>query len=109
MDKMDIVMDRLGNADPVLGATTTGFDPNRDNAEIMKQDVTLPHELRKFMNRNEPERQNLYQPIFDEASRQEYVDVNELKQKLFEAKWEWYKEETLSQYKVTTESHEKEK
>lgn len=36
------------------------------------------------------------------------MDENELKMRLFEAKWSWYKEKQLSQYKLTTEEMFKE-
>jgi len=58
--------------------------------------------LRKALNRNDPELQNKYNPIFDDASREDFIDTNELKMKLFEAKWSWYKEKTYDQMKTTT-------
>ena len=44
-----------------------------------------------MLGRATPELQNVYMPVFDESSRQEFIDVQELKNRLFEAKWDWYK------------------
>jgi len=66
----------------------------------------VPLELRKLLNDKTPELQNLYNPIFDEASRQEYIDTNELKMRLFEAKWKWLKEKTYGQFKTHTKDME---
>ena len=41
-------------------------------------------------------------PVFDESSRQEFIDMQELKNRLFEAKWEWYKAQKFGQTKVVT-------
>jgi hypothetical protein len=56
----------------------------------------IPTQLRKILNSTEPELQNLFNPIFDETSRKEYLDLNELKLRLFEAKWEWYLDKKMS-------------
>jgi len=56
----------------------------------------IPTQLRKILNSIEPELQNLFNPIFDETSRKEYLDLNELKLRLFEAKWEWYLDKKMS-------------
>lgn len=58
----------------------------------------MPLELRKLLNKVEPEAQNYYAPVFDEASREEFVNFQELKGRLFEAKWNWYKDKTFNQY-----------
>mmetsp|Transcript_6919 Transcript_6919/g.9583 ORF Transcript_6919/g.9583 Transcript_6919/m.9583 type:complete len:154 (-) Transcript_6919:892-1353(-) len=64
----------------------------------------MPLELRKLLNRNEPELQNVFKPVFDEVSRKEFLDYNTLKMKLFEAKWNWYKNETYAQMEITTKN-----
>ena len=68
----------------------------------------MPLELRKLMNKTEPELQNYYFPVFDEASREEFVNMNELKSKLFEAKWNWHKEQTFNRYQITNQHLEEE-
>ena len=35
-------------------------------------------------------------PIYDEDSRQNYIDGNELKQRIFEAKWKWQVDKTVT-------------
>lgn len=42
-----------------------------------------------------PELQNQITPVFDEDSRQDYIDTNEFKQRLFDAKWKWYKDKVV--------------
>ena len=69
----------------------------------------MPTQLRKIINRVQPEMQNLFKPIFDETSRQEYVDENELKLRLFDAKWEWYLDQKMSRLKATTPEMEEER
>lgn len=44
----------------------------------------------------------MYNPVFDEASRQDFIDMNELKMRLFEAKWNWTKDKVMKQKKLTT-------
>ena len=87
----------------------TGFEPFNRISDHDKVDPNIPAELRKYFNRNEPELQNIYNPVFDEASRQQFVDKNELKLKLFEAKWNWLQEKTYGQLKQTTEEMEHER
>ena len=51
----------------------------------------------------------MYNPVYDEESRQRYIDETEFKMRLFEAKWDWFKDRTMGQYKLTDMDHEKEK
>ena len=46
--------------------------------------------------------QNIYRPVFDEVSREAYVDKQELMMRLFEAKWKWHKDRVYSQIQATT-------
>ena len=62
----------------------------------------MPGELRRIMNIKEPQMQNVYRPVFDEVSREAYVDEQELKMRLFEAKWNWHKDRVYSQIQPTT-------
>ena len=101
MHPVDLMQNEMGIADEEFGYQT-GFEPFDRVHESTKQDPLLPGELRKLLNKNEPEMQNLFAPIFDEASRQQVLDMNEIKLKLFEAKWSWYKNKTLSQQHITT-------
>ena len=54
------------------------------------------------MNIKEPQMQNVYKPVFDQVSRETYIDDQELKMRLFEAKWKWHKDRVYSQIKPTT-------
>ena len=76
--------------------TTTGFEPFSDLHEVKIQDPNMPGELRRIMNIKEPQMQNVYKPVFDEVSREEYVDEQELKMRLFEAKWNWHRDRVYS-------------
>lgn len=102
MDPVYLTMDKYGEPDELLGVES-GYEPFSRSSEHLKRDPLVPGELRKLFNRFEPEDQNLFQPVFDEASRQESMDLNELKDALFSAKWTWYKEKTVSQMKLTTQ------
>ena len=103
MSEMDLVINDMGVPDPEFGVET-GFEPATQIGDREIERMTdLPNELRKLLNRRDPELQNVYKPIFDEASRQDYIDSNQLKLSLFEAKWKWYKDKKMSQYKLTTE------
>ena len=101
MHPIDLLLDKkTGKPDEILGPQT-GFDPF-NLREDQKNNANLPTELRRILNDAEPEMQNLFQPIFDETSRQEYIDTHELKTQLFEAKWKWYVETKMSQLHGTT-------
>ena len=68
------------------------------------QSPLLPGEIRKAINLCDPELQNVYMPVFDEMSRQDYIDTQELKSALFEAKYKWYVDRVYKQFKPTTKS-----
>lgn len=102
LDPVRLVLNDTGFGDEDFGAET-GFEPFSLGDDQVKQDTSWPEEIRKHMNLNLPEFQNLYNPIVDEESRQRYIDETEFKLRLFEAKWEWLKDRTLGQYKLTTE------
>ncbi len=93
MDRVRLTMDDIGTSDPLFGVET-GFDPDGDLIDKHRTDPSIPGELRKILNNTEPEMQNIYNPIFDDASREKFINDNELKTKLFEAKWNWKKERT---------------
>ena len=108
MQPADIIMNQMGFSDPVLGAEA-GFEPFSQYDDEFKNDVTIASEVRKYMSLNQPELQNYFNPVVDEDSRQNYIDSNELRKRLFEAKWEWHKDRTLGQFKATTMEIEEEK
>lgn len=111
IDKLDpvrLTQDKMGKPDAEFGIES-GFEPFNRISDATKADPNLPMELRKFINRSEPELQNIYNPVFDEISRQQYVETNELKTKLFEAKWNWYKEKTYGSLSSTTHELEEER
>ena len=108
IDPVDLVQNNHGLPDPLLGVES-GFEPFSQLSEEAKNDPLIPTQLRKILNRIEPELQNLFNPIFDETSRQEYLDVNELKLRLFEAKWQWYLDKKMSQVRLTTNEIEEER
>lgn len=95
LDKVNLVMDDLGKSDPLFGVET-GFQPFSHVPAEENQNSRIPTQLRQILNDVEPELQNLFNPVFDEASRQEYLDINELKLSLFEAKWKWYLDKKMS-------------
>ena len=108
MRPTDIIMNKMGFPDPILGAEA-GFEPFSQYEDELKNDVTIAPEVRKYMSLNQPELQNIFNPVVDEDSRQKYIDSNELRKRLFEAKWEWHKDRTLGQFKATTMEIEEEK
>ena len=101
MNPTNVLHDKDGE-DPVLGVTKSGFEPFSDFNEEKIQDPNLPGELRRIMNKKEPQMQNVYKPVFDEVSREAYIDDQELKMRLFEAKWNWHKDKVYSRIKLTT-------
>ena len=102
MDPVNLVTGPLDTPDPEFGYQT-GFDPFTNMTEEQRNDPSMPGELKKIFNTNEPELQNLFRPIVDAASREAYLDETELKSALFDAKWNWYKNKTYAQMKLTTE------
>ena len=64
--------------------------------EQFKLDHSLVGEARKFFNKTDPERQNLFLPVVDEKSRDEFLATQEMAGKLFKAKWDNLVDETLS-------------
>lgn len=91
MDPVYLTMNEYGEPDQMLGVES-GYEPFSRLAEPLKRDPLVPGELRKLFNNFDPEDQNLFQPVFDEASRQESIDINEFKDALFAARWAWHKE-----------------
>ena len=90
----DILTNHMGQHDFELGVKS-GFEPFSQYDHLAKSDLRKPLELRKQLATNLPELQNQYNPVVDEDSRQRYLDETEFKMRLFEAKWEWYKDRTL--------------
>lgn len=45
--------------------------------------------------------QNLITPIYDEASRQDYIDTTELKRRIMDAKWKWTVDKKVSALQAT--------
>lgn len=97
-----------GNEDELLGSKT-GFEPFARISEEAKSDSRLPTQLREIVNHRQKEWQNLITPIFDEASRQDYIDTNELKTRLMDAKWKWLVDKKVAQFRPTTNELEEEK
>lgn len=63
-----LTVDNLGQPDSEFGFKT-GFEPFSRATDNVRFDPRIPLELRKHMDRREPEMQNIYAPVFDEASR----------------------------------------
>ena len=63
MHHSDIVKDKDGNIDPILGAN---FDPYERLSEEAKNNPNLAPEVRKLLNQQEPELQSMEDPIEDE-------------------------------------------
>jgi len=84
MNQSDIIKDKEGNFDPILGAN---FDPNERMSEDAKNNPNLAPEVRKLLNQNEPELQEVANPIVDEESAKEYMQDLEIKDAYFQAKW----------------------
>ena len=101
LNPMQLTVNDMGVQDKEFGAQT-GFVIERDDVQQARADTSLPTQLRQMLGRATPELQNVYMPVFDESSRQEFIDVQELKNRLFEAKWDWYKAQKLGQTKVVT-------
>jgi len=59
LDPVDLVVDRMGFPDPVLGVES-GFEPFSQLTEEAKNPASMPTQLRKIINRVEPEMQNLF-------------------------------------------------
>ena len=69
MNITNLIQDERGIPDPEFGVET-GFEPlEQINRRDLENSVSLPDELRKVLYDREPELQNVYRPIFDEASR----------------------------------------
>ena len=73
----DVLVDKDGNTDPFIGDKF--FNPHERLPEEAKNDPRLPPEVRKMLNRNKPEYQNLRNPIVDEESAKNYVDSEDYK------------------------------
>ena len=71
-------MNEQGVSDRQFGAET-GFDYIGNLTDAQSTDPSIPGELRKILNNNEPELQNIYNPVFDAASREQFINENELK------------------------------
>ena len=68
MSQVDLLQDQMAIPDPEFGYHT-GFEKFDRIPDADLQDPSIPGELRKLLSKKEPEMQNLYAPIFDEASR----------------------------------------
>ena len=64
----------------------------------MKNDLSLPREMRKFLNQNELEHQNKYLPVIDEDSRAQFLATQEIASKFFKARWEHHVDKTMQRF-----------
>jgi hypothetical protein len=106
MHHSDIVKDKDGNIDPILGAN---FDPYERLSEDAKNNPNLAPEVRKLLNQQEPELQAIENPIEDEEQAMNYVHDMEIKNAYFQAKWQWYVDKKLSAMKLTMRNVEQER
>ena len=106
MHHTDILKDGDGEIDPILEGT---FNPYERLSEEAKNNPNLAPELRKLLNKNEPEKQEVQNPITDEESARAYTDNLEVQNAYFQAKWQWYVDKKLSQVKLTMRDIEAER
>lgn len=59
--------------------------------------MTIPEEIRKGLNHNMAQLQDIDFPVSDEASSRQYEDYTELKTKYFRSKWDFFIDQKLSQ------------
>ena len=99
MDITDILEDKDGVPDPIIADDL--FNPHERLDESVKNDARLAPEVRKLLNKNEPEMQELRRPIVDQETADKYAGDYEFKMAYIQAKWLWYVDKKFSQMKLT--------
>ena len=106
MSRYDVLVDEEGNRDPLIDQY---WDPyTKANREAIDDPSLLP-EIRKMLNDTRPEVQDAARPITSAEDRQEYMELDEINQAYFDAKWKWYIDKKMSQMKLSMKDIEEAK
>jgi len=96
IDIDDILTDEKDN----IMANVPGYSPFQRVPQEFKDNASIPPEIRKLLNLNEPEKQNLFAPVENEDDAEAVHDY-ELLDKYVKAKYDFHIDAVLRRAKVS--------